>query len=168
AVALFTLLIWLSLQTAHRGLTRLGAISLGTVARLGLLAKAYVLTALPPLVLLLAWKCRRDRRVLLVPLCTFAVAGWWYARNFLTTGTLSGMLESAMLHTTTFGDQFRQIFRIQWGVVIDSILFSHLWLGAWSTLTVRSWMYHFFYLLIALAAAGLLRAVLLHKDRAGP
>jgi len=168
AVALFTLLIWLSLQTAHRGLTRLGAISLGTVAGLGLLAKAYVLTALPPLVLLLAWKCRRDRRVLLVPLCTFAVAGWWYARNFLTTGTLSGMLESAMLPTTTFGDQFRQIFRIQWGVVIDSILFSHLWLGAWSTLTVRSWMYHFFYLLIALAAAGLLRAVLLHKDRAGP
>lgn len=172
AVVLFTLLIWLSLEIERRGLTRRTAISLGTVAGLGLLAKAYFLTALPPLALLLAWKCRRHHRVLLVPLSTLVIAGWWYARNLLTTGTLSGMQESAMLPATTFGDQFRQIPRIQWGVVIDSILFSHLWLGAWSTLTVRSWMYHFLYLLIALAAAGLvwhvIRVVLPRKGRAGP
>ena len=155
AVVLFTVLIWLSLKTARQGLTRLRALSLGAVLGLGLLAKAYFLTAIPPVFLLLAWKCRRDRCALLVPLATLAVAGWWYARNLLTTGSISGMWETAALPTATFGDQLRQIARIRWGVVIDSILFSHLWLGSWSTLTVRSWMYHFLYLLIALAAAGL-------------
>jgi len=84
----------------------------------------------------------------------FALAGWWYARNLLTTGTLSGMLESVALPSATPGAQLHQAARVPWLATIDSILFSHLWLGAWSTLTVRSWMYHLFYLLIALAAIG--------------
>ena len=156
AVVLFTLLIWLSLQTVSRGFSSARAISLGAVAGFGLLAKAYFLTALPPVAVLLIWKCRRDRRALLVPLTTLAIAGWWYFRNLVTVGTFSGMWETGVLPNATFADQLRQIPRIHWGVVIDSILFSHLWLGAWSTLTVRSWMYHFLYLLIALAGGGLM------------
>jgi hypothetical protein len=155
AVVLFTLLTWLSVVVADRGLTRVRALSLGAVLGLGLLAKAYFLTALPPVALLLFWKSRRDRRALLVPLATAAIAGWWYVRNLLTTGAVSGMWESATLPHATFVDQLRQATRIHWGVVVDSVMFSHLWLGSWSTLTVRSWMYHFLYLLIALAAAGL-------------
>jgi hypothetical protein len=155
AVALFALLTWLAVVVADSGLTRVRALSLGAVLGLGLLAKAYFLTALPPVALLLLWKCRRDRRALLVPLATLAIAGWWYVRNLITTGAVSGMWESAALPQSTFGDQLRQVTRIHWGVVVDSIMFSHLWLGSWSTLTVRSWMYHFLSLLIALAAAGL-------------
>jgi len=156
AVLLFTLVVWLSVETARRGLTLRRALALGCALGFALLAKAYALAALPPVGLLLLWKCRRDRRALLVPLCALAIAGWWYVRNLLVTGALSGMQESAML-PAGFGDQLRQIPRIRWGVVVDSILFSHLWVGAWSTITVRSWMYHVFYLVIALAAAGLLR-----------
>src|ERR1035438_10618850 len=62
---------------------------------------------------------------------------------------------SAVQPAATLGDQFHQATRVPWLVTIDSILFSHLWLGAWSTLTVRSWMYHLFYLLIAIAMLGL-------------
>lgn len=155
AVVLFTLLLWLSLEIADQGLTRFRALSLGGVLGLGLLAKAYFLTALPPVAVLLAWKCRRDRRALLVPITTAIIAGWWYVRNQLTTGAVSGMLESVALPHATLGDQLRQAGRIHWAGVIDSVMFSHLWLGSWSTLMVRSWMYHFLYLLIALAAAGL-------------
>jgi hypothetical protein len=90
-----------------------------------------------------------------VPLLTLAIAAWWYVRNLLTTGTLSGMWESAVQPTATLGAQLHQATRVPWLATIDSILFSHLWLGAWSTLTVRSWMYHLFYLLIALAMLGL-------------
>ena len=43
-----------------------------------------------------------------------------------------------------------------WLKTVDSILFSHIWLGAWSTLTVRSWMYHALYAVMALAAVGLI------------
>ena len=44
---------------------------------------------------------------------------------------------------------------LPWTKAVDSILFSHLYFGGWSGLTVRSWMYHVFYVCIALAAAGL-------------
>src|ERR1035438_10508343 len=154
AVVLFSLLLWLSVGE----LTRRRLISLGAVLGLGLLAKAYFLAAIPPVAVLLLWKCRRAR-ALLVPLVTLAIAGWWYVRNLVVTGTLSGMQESAMQPAAALGAhlgaQLNQATRVPWLATIDSILFSHLWLGAWSTLTVRSWMYHLFYLLIALAMLGL-------------
>jgi hypothetical protein len=50
---------------------------------------------------------------------------------------------------------WRQALSINWAKAIDAILFSHIYFGGWSSLTVRSWMYHVFYLLILLAAAGL-------------
>jgi hypothetical protein len=149
AVTLFTLLLWLCVED----LTRTRLIAIGVVLGLGLLAKAYFLTAIPPLALLLLWKCRRPH-ALLVPAIAFAIAGWWYVRNLLTTGTLSGMWESAVQPNATLVDQIHQAARTPWLATIDSILFSHLWLGAWSTLTVRSWMYHLFYAFIALGLLG--------------
>ncbi|MGA3098777.1 MAG: glycosyltransferase family 39 protein [Bryobacteraceae bacterium] len=154
AVLLFTLAIWLLLEVLRDGLTRSRALALGFVLGAGLLAKAYFLTAIPPVAALLLWKCRRPR-ALLVPIVAFAVSGWWYIRNLFLTGTLTGMWESALLPHAGLGAQLRQIARVPWGVAIDSILLSHLYFGAWSSLTVRSWMYHLFYLLIALAAIGL-------------
>lgn len=157
-VMLLTLVIWLSVETVKHGLTTRRAVALGVVLGLGLLAKAYVLTAVPVVGLLLLWKCQRDwRRAALVPLCTFMVSGWWYIRNLVTNGTFTGMWEAQMLPHATLMDELRQIPKIHWGVLIDSVLFSHIWLGSWSTLTVRSWIYHIFYLLIALALVGLVR-----------
>jgi 4-amino-4-deoxy-L-arabinose transferase-like glycosyltransferase len=155
AVALFTAAIWVSVEVAEAGLTRGRALELGALLGLGLIAKAYFLTALPPVGALVLWRARRDRRAWLVPAVAALVAGWWYVRNQLVTGAVTGMYESARLGHSSLADQLRQIPKIHWGVVADSILFSHLWMGSWSTLTVRSWMYHLLYLLIALAAAGL-------------
>ncbi len=150
AVVLFSLLLWLAVgELTGRRLAAIGA-----VLGFGLLAKAYFLAAIPPVAVLLLFRCRRPR-ALLVPLATVAIAGWWYVRNMLITGTLSGMQESAMQSGATLGAQLHQATRVPWLATIDSILFSHLWLGAWSTLTVRSWMYHLFYLLIALGTLGL-------------
>jgi 4-amino-4-deoxy-L-arabinose transferase-like glycosyltransferase len=163
AALLFTLAIWLSLEVLRDGLTRRRALGLGWVVGLGLLAKAYFLTALPPVAALLLWKCRRPR-ALLVPLIALAVSGWWYMRNLFTTGTLTGMHESALLSSAGLGAQLRQAARIPWRVAIDSILLSHLYLGGWSSLTVRAWMYHLFYVLIALAAVGLVLPRRLDRD----
>src|ERR1019366_3755316 len=151
---LFSLLLWLSVGE----LTRRRLISLGAVLGLGLLAKAYFLAAIPPVAVLLLWKCRRPR-ALLVPLVTLAIAGWWYVRNLVVTGTLSGMQESAMQPTAALGAQLvaqlNQATRVPLLATPDFILFSRLWLGACSTLPVRSWMDPLFYLLIALSMRGL-------------
>lgn len=154
AVALFTAVIWLSVEIAEAGVTRGRVIGLGAALGLGLLAKAYVLTALPVVGLLVLWK---RGATWLVPAITAAIGGWWYVRNLVVTGAVSGMQESAWKADATLADQWQQVSKIQWGVVIDQVMFSHLWLGSWSTLTVRSWMYHALYVLIGLGAIGLLR-----------
>jgi Dolichyl-phosphate-mannose-protein mannosyltransferase len=136
AVLLFTALLLLTVRRAHWLLA-------GVVLGLGLLTKAYFLAAL----VLVFWMPR-------AVLVALAVAGWWYIRNLWTTGTLSGLSESVMLRHTSLPEMLRTIPRVPWRTAVDSILLSHLYFGGWSSLTVRSWMYHLFYLVIAVAAVG--------------
>ena len=132
---------------------------------LGLLTKAYFLTAVPPVILLEVYFCRNRRgaRPYLRALAPFAIAGaisgWWYWRNLLTTGTLSGLHEAAMLRDMGTLTLLRHASTNPWATAIDSILFSHLYFGGWSSLTVRSWMYHVFYAVILVAALGLMRLI---------
>ena len=93
---------------------------------MGLIAKAYVLTALPVVGALVLWK---RREMWLVPAATAALGGWWYVRNFVETGAMSGMQESVWKAGATSGDQWREALRIPWGAAIDQTMFSHLWSG---------------------------------------
>jgi hypothetical protein len=140
AVLLFTALLLLAVRRAHW----LAGIVLG----LGLLTKAYFLAAL----VLVFWMPRAVG-------VGIAISGWWYVRNVWTTGTVSGLSESVMLRHTSLPDLLRRIPSVPWRTAIDSVLFSHLYFGGWSSLTVRSWMYHVFYVVIAVAAAGGLWAI---------
>ncbi len=165
AVVCWSLLTWLMVVSVREGLTRIRAISLGVALGAGLLTKAYFLAAIPPVILLIAydlWSARTKirpalTRALLAFSCALAISAWWYIRNVTETGTLSGLSESAMLKgkVTVFG-LLGRVIEINWLTATDAILLSHLWIGGWSSLGIRSWMYHAFYLLIALAACGVI------------
>jgi hypothetical protein len=142
AVVLFTMLIALGF--------RRGGWGLGVVLGLGLLTKAYFLAGIPAVLL---FRRHRNARVLL----PVAIGAWWYARNLWTTGTLAGLSESVMLRGTGWREMARAAVGLPWGKAIDAILFSHLYFGGWSSLTVRSWMYHVFYAVVIVAAIGLAR-----------
>lgn len=165
AVVLFTVLTWLGLRAIRDGLTYSTAACMGLALGLGLLTKAYFLTALPPLLLLFAYDFRQARRppaavfrgALIVASASVLMAGWWYARNLLTTGTISGLSEAVMLRDRGLVAMIPRAASIHWGKAVDSILFSHLYFGGWSSLTARSWMYHVFYAVAAVAAIGLVR-----------
>ena len=161
AVVLFTLLTWIALKVGRTGLTYSRAAVLGLVLGFGLLAKAYFLTAVPAVALLLGYELWRRRAGVLCALIAgseaVAIAGWWYAHNLIATGTLTGLSESLMLRGMGGASMIGRAATVPWGTAIDSILFSHLYFGGWSGLTVRSWMYHVFYGAMLLAAAGLLR-----------
>jgi hypothetical protein len=145
AVLLFTLVIWLGRRPAGW--------ALGVALGLGLLTKAYFLTAIPALLIFPRnWKWRA-----LVP--PVAIAGWWYARNLWTTGTLAGLSESVMLRGISTGDLLQRAGHMSWMRAIDTILLSHIYFGGWSSLTIRSWMYHLFYLVIPLAVVGVARTI---------
>jgi hypothetical protein len=84
-------------------------------------------------------------------------AGWWYLRNRQMTGSTTGEMHDAALRGRSFASIVELIPRVDWMSAVDSTFVSHIWFGAWSFLQVRSWMYHFFALLTALALIGLAR-----------
>src|ERR1039458_746554 len=163
SIVLFSLLAWLAVRMVGRGWELWLSIGLGFTLGLGLLTKAYFLTALPAFALLWLWELRRARagrgvtvlHGLLAAAIGAAMAGWWYLRNLQLTGTLSGLSESVIIGRAGPAAMLRQAVSLNWAKAVDAILFSHLYFGGWSSLTVRSWMYHVFYLVVLLAAVGL-------------
>ena len=151
-IALFSLMIVLVLIRPER------AMAIGMVLGLGLLTKAYFLTAIPALLLL-----NRKSRAAWIFGVAFAIAGWWYIHNWLTNGTLSGLNESVATRGAGWRGLLSGVGQVRWLSALDSVLFSHIWFGAWSSLTVRSWIYHSFYLLIAVSVAGVIRTAI--RDR---
>lgn len=160
AIVLFTLLTWLAVKTVQDGLSLKLAAAIGLTLGLGLLTKAYFLTAIPAMLavwIYSSWKARGARRAILGASIAIVLSAWWYIHNLRTTGTLSGLSESVMLRGVGMGEMAHQAAGIHWAAAIDAIVFSHLYFGGWSSLTVRSWMYHLFYIAIAAAAVGLAR-----------
>jgi hypothetical protein len=139
------------------------AVFLGCLLGCGLLTKAYFLTMIPAIAgtfAVLLWRAPESRRRIAVQLIvTFAVAtaiaGWWYGRAIHATGTLTGeQIAIAARQSTT--PTLRAIKKIDWFRVTDFALVSHLWLGGWSFLVLRAWMYHVMELILLAACSGLI------------
>lgn len=150
AVTLFTALTWLALRVSRAAPGTV--FTLGIVLGLGLITKAYFLTAIPALFLILIPLGRTALACGILP--AIPIAAWWYVHNLLTTGTLSGLSESVTLRGYGSASMLARLPEVPWGTAVDSILLSHLWYGGWSGLTLRSWMYHLFYVIMLAALAG--------------
>jgi hypothetical protein len=138
------------------------ALFLGCLLGCGLLSKAYFLTMIPAIAgtfVVLLWRTPKSRRRIAIQLIvTFvvatAIAGWWYGRALHATGTLTGeQIAIAARQSTT--PTLRAIEKIDWFRVADFALASHLWLGGWSFLVLRAWMYRVMELVFLVACAGL-------------
>jgi hypothetical protein len=141
AIPLYTAATWLALR-------RRNWLALGVVLGVGLVTKAYFLAALVG-VAAAFWAPRAF-------FIAVAMSGWWYARNFWTTGTVSGLSEAVTLRDTPLSTFLQTLDSLPWLRALDSILFSHLYFGGWSSLMVRSWMYHLLFFAMLVAALGLI------------
>jgi hypothetical protein len=139
------------------------ALFLGGLLGCALLTKAYLLALIPPIVgvhVVLWWRTPESRRRIAVQLLltcatAAAIAGWWFGRALLATGTLTGHeVAIAASHSTT--PFLRVIEGIQWRRVADFAAFTNIWLGGWSFLVLRAWMYRMVELVMLAACAGLL------------
>lgn len=136
---------------------------LGALTGCALLTKAYALALLPllPLVSLIralrrrAWKEPMAKCALAVSLAA-ATAGWWYWKSWVTTGTLSGEQLDVAAVRFAFFEKLALAPAVNWWAVIDTAAFSHVWIGGWSFLVARSWMYRLFEIAGVVAAAGVL------------
>jgi hypothetical protein len=163
ALAAGGLFVLVSVRTLERKPSLLTGVWLGCALGAALLTKAYFLALLPlaAVVLWLAWRRNPGARAgalwqASVALCVcFAISGWWYIHNLTVTGSLTGQLEDARAMANTGVSLVGAAGRISWIRVFDFAAISYIWLGGWSFLIARSWMYRLAELLAILGFAGM-------------
>ena len=85
------------------------------------------------------------------------MSGWWYWQTWRATGSLSGeQLEAAALRGAPLSTTLGMLSSIHWRAAADFAFVTHVWVGNWSFLTVRGWMYHLLGWVAAAAALGVL------------
>jgi len=70
----------------------------------------------------------------------FAIGGWWYVRNLLIGVPLAGWQESVSLNTLAVS-AIHLIRTGGWVNGAQTVAKSFTWFGAWSFMTLRTWMY---------------------------
>jgi 4-amino-4-deoxy-L-arabinose transferase-like glycosyltransferase len=162
AIVVYTLVVYVSLKVVD-GPKRFCYLPLvGLLIGLGLLTKAYFLTALPTLFVILTiclwrypsyWKALAWQSA--VAACIIlAVAGSWYWRAHQVLGSWSGLYSDAALHGTPRLELLRQIWHVNWLSAVISVALSHIWYGAWSFLRVSNAVYLAFGAVMVLVAVG--------------
>jgi hypothetical protein len=141
------------------------SLGVGICLGLGLLTKAYFLTAIPALLFLFLWLIWRDRNsagkpvyaihAALVFVVALVIGGWWYLRNYMQTGTVSGLDEALMLRSVSFAEKRAAIFHLDWHAAFDTVLLSHIWYAGWSLIGLRGSIYRVFRYTLFIAACGL-------------
>jgi len=109
-----------------------------------LLTKGYAIVLVPVFAV-------RNRKALAIALL---IAGWWYAGNLVSTRTLTGdqMMAGA---STRLPEIVNALHQIAWIRVIDFGATTHIWIGGWSFLQLRSWMYRVWEVIALTGLCGL-------------
>jgi len=149
--------VWDSPPSAIRGAV------LGWALGAALLTKAYFLALLPWAAFVLVGVVLRDRKqrkaaawqlAAALAVC-LVVAGWYYQRVFALTGTITGEQNDigAQASHVSWADA---IAANPWGRIVDFMAGSYIWLGNWSFLVVRTWMYRSIEVAFVLGFLGIL------------
>lgn len=123
---------------------------LGLALGLAVMSKAYLLSLVPAVALVLALPLKdrparaRTAQVGLVLAGAAVVAGWWCWRNWVTTGTVSGVGIDAAAQALGGGGLLAAAAKMSWWRVVDGMIVTHAWCANWSFLQVRSWMYRLY------------------------
>jgi hypothetical protein len=135
---------------------------MGFILSAALLTKAYFLALLPWAAVILVRAIVRkqhERRapwyqMLAAAGTCFACAGWYYLRILKLTGTLTGEQNdvAARFSRLSFIDA---LISTPWVRDWDFIAISHIWLGNWSFIGARTWMYRSIEVVYILGFLGL-------------
>ncbi len=163
AIVLISIMVLVLIRACRRPFGVRDWLTVGLLAGAAALTKAYALALLPllPLVagLLIAQNPERWKRTVLgfglACIVVTAVAGWWYWQCWMATGTLSGEQLDVAASRFTAAEKLAALSAVSWRRVADAAAFSHIWVGGWSFLVVRSWMYRIFELIGVVSAIGL-------------
>jgi hypothetical protein len=177
AVVLGAAMTLITLRMIRRGARMRDWLILGLILGAGLLTKAYFLAFLmtaPALALLLALRNHRLRNhrwkqeakgAAVALVIAILLGGAWYARMERLTGSLSGEKNLAAIADQGFAAKIEAAAHVNWVRIVYDQVYSQIWLGGWSFLRGRPWMYAVFELLAILCVIGLGRYALNHRAR---
>jgi hypothetical protein len=169
AIALFSLLIYVLLKADSWG--RYGWPLISLVLTAGLLTKAYFVAAVPAVAVAAAmaiWKAPRQRRLRyagLISTCLvlgMVICGWWYLKSLSVGGPIWADAAPA---TSLRGALLSRVMEMHWRTAISVAWGSHIWIGGWSFLGVRSWMYQVFSWVFLIGFVGSFVRMLLLRSR---
>jgi 4-amino-4-deoxy-L-arabinose transferase-like glycosyltransferase len=143
-------------------------ILIGLALGAGLLSKAYVLSAVPAIIMLavlVIWmpaetEQPRSSWSSIIPrlastfVVAVAIAGAWYVRVHRASGTWTGVTDDVAAGHLSLLQKVGQLPHVNWKSGVLSVLISHVWFGAWSFLRVSDVIYVVVFVLIAIAMAG--------------
>jgi 4-amino-4-deoxy-L-arabinose transferase-like glycosyltransferase len=181
ALICYALLLVAALQVAQQPRSWRWWILLGIALGVGLLTKAYFLTAIPAVIVLAGisfWRAREGDAgksailAVAVRLCaalavTLAIAGAWYARVHAATGSWSGQGDDAAMRQVSLLQKLSAIPHVNWKSGVLSVVVSHIWFGGWSFLRVPRNLYVVGVLVIVAAVAGVVIRLSRRRDAKG-
>jgi hypothetical protein len=132
---------WMFACIVHFFETERRAFLVATTALLiaGLWTKAFFIPLLIGTVLsLLIFK--HFRQAMIVLLVAAIIGSGWYVYNYQATGSLTGLPE-AVKSGSSVGSSLQTLGQLDWRNLVNVVRFSHIWVGNWSFLNVRGWMY---------------------------
>jgi hypothetical protein len=88
----------------------------------------------------------------------------FYTWTLLTTGSLTGEQHDVAAGLFADAKGLMAVTQVRWLQAADSTFMSYVWIGNWSFLQVRSWMYHAVAVLYALAAWRAFPAMLARRQ----
>jgi hypothetical protein len=162
SVAVGALFLLLALRMIEGAPSAGAGMWLGIALGAALLTKAYFLALIPlaAAVLCYSWfhnSASRSRAAWQASAAiglSMAISGWWYLHNLVVTGTLTGQFEDAQGMANGEVSLLRAVGQIHWAKVFDVVILTHIWLGDWSFLVVRTWMYRVVELMLFVAVVG--------------
>ena len=165
---IFPLLLIVTEKLYEKSLTPGPLWSIGCLLGLGLLTKAYFLTAVPVVLIIVLLKRFRGETsskecafaLLLVLVPTTLLAGWWYWRNYIEVGTFSGLAQTKMTSSLPLIAWLKGLWHLRLGQFGTLLFKLHLWAGNWSFRTVPNAYYQVFGIVYVLCAIGLIRSYL--------
>jgi 4-amino-4-deoxy-L-arabinose transferase-like glycosyltransferase len=140
----------------------------GVVLGLGLLSKAYFLTAIPVFLILAIFLACRELRQRRIRVAVKVLAGMglaaaisfaWYWRTYALTHSLSGEQDEAMAANAGLLHKLAAVVHVKWIGGVTSILVSHIWFGGWSFLKLPKPFYLLFACGMGLALVGVIKLV---------
>jgi len=178
ALICYSLLLEAALQVAQQPKSWRWWIILGFALGVGLLTKAYFLTAIPAVVVLAAisiWSARdagTSKSAILGVTARFcaalavalAIAGGWYARVHATTGSWSGQADDVGLRHVSLLQKLSAVPQVNWKSGVLSVVVSHIWFGGWSFLRIPRGLYMAAMLVIVVAIVGIVIRLSRRRD----